>query len=199
MTLTSRMSDADLVDRWRAGDEVAADILHNRYLAKLLHLVSRHLASRFHPRLDPDDVVQSVFGSFFNGAREGRYAFDGEDDFWKLLLTIALNKVRNTVRHHQTLMRDPGKESFSTSVDGAEILLANLRNPQRLAAEYAGFLETLDALLSRLDPDEQELLRHQIEGYTQKEIARKMKLNDRTIRRMLARIRERGAELLNDT
>ena len=196
--MSSRVTDNELVDRWRAGDEVAAGILHKRYMAKLLNLVGRHLASRFSPRLDADDVVQSVFGSFFNGAREGRYAFDDENDFWKLLLTIALNKVRNTVRHHQTQMRDLMKESFSTNSDGAESLLADLKNPRRIAAEYAGFLESLDELLDRLEPAEQELLRYQIEGYTQKEIADKMDLNDRTIRRMLSRIRNRAAELLDN-
>jgi RNA polymerase sigma-70 factor, ECF subfamily len=197
--MNPRISDNELVDRWRAGDEVAAGILHKRYMHKLLNLVGRHLASRFNPRLDADDVVQSVFGSFFNGAKEGRYAFDAENDFWKLLLTIALNKVRNTVRHHQTQMRDPSKECFSTNADGAESLLANLRNPQQIAAEYTGFLESLDELLDRLDPGEQDLLRYQLEGYTQKEIGGKMKLNDRTIRRMLARIRNRAAELLGNT
>jgi RNA polymerase sigma-70 factor (ECF subfamily) len=194
----SNVPDVELVDRWREGDETAAGVLHKRYLAKLLNLVGRHLASRFNPRLDADDVVQSVFGSFFNGAREGRYEFDGDNDFWKLLLTIALNKVRNTVRHHQTQMRDLGKESFSTNTEGSERLLASLKSPGRIAAEYAGFLESLDELLDKLDPGEQELLRYQIEGYTQKEIADKMHLNDRTIRRMLARIRNRGLEMLDD-
>lgn len=197
--MNAHIPDVELVDRWRGGDELAAGILHKRYMAKLLNLVGRHLASRFNPRLDADDVVQSVFGSFFNGAREGRYAFDAENDFWKLLLTIALNKVRNTVRHHQTQMRDLGKESFSTNADGSETLMANLRNPQRIAAEYAEFLESLDELLDQLDPSEQTLLRYQIEGYTQKEIADKMNLNDRTIRRMLTRIRNRGVEMLDNT
>lgn len=194
----NHFSDVELVDRWRGGDHIAAGVLHQRYLAKLLNLVGRHLASRFNPRLDPDDVVQSVFGSFFNGAKEGRYGFDGENDFWKLLLTIALNKVRNTVRHHQTQMRDLAKESFSTNSEGADSLLANLRNPQRIASEYAGFLESLDELLDQLAPEERKLLRYQIEGYTQKEVAERMRLNDRTIRRMLARIRGRAMEMLDN-
>ena len=192
------VSDVELVDRWREGDEAAAEILHKRYVAKLLNLVGQHLASRFNPRLGADDVVQSVFGSFFHGAKEGRYAFETEDDFWKLLLTIALNKVRNTVRHHQAQMRDFAKEAFSTDAEGAEAILANLRRPQRIARQYASFLESLDELLDRLEPAEQKLLRYQLEGYTQKEIAAKMNLNDRTIRRMLERIRNRAGELFRD-
>ncbi len=197
MTLI-KMTDIELVDLWREGDEHAAEILHNRYTTKLLNLVSRHLASRFSPRLGADDIVQSVFGSFFIGAKEGRYAFESENDFWKLLLTIALNKVRNKVRYHQMKMRDLSKESFSTNADGAEAYMANLRNPQRIAAEYANFLESLDELFNLLEPEEQQLLRYQIEGYTQKEIAEKLGKNDRTIRRMLDRIRDRGSDLLDD-
>lgn len=192
------ISDIELVERWRNGEEFAAEVLHNRYVAKLLNLVGRHLANRFNPRLGADDVVQSVFGSFFHGAKEGRYEFEGENDFWKLLLTIALNKVRNTVRHHQTQRRDLSKESFSTNTVGAEGLIASLRSPQRIAREYLELLECLDELFEHLEPREKDLLRCQIEGYSQKEIAQKLKVNERTIRRMITRIRDRAADLLGD-
>lgn len=186
------------MERWRNGDEYAAEVLHNRYVAKLLNLVGRHLANRFNPRLAADDVVQSVFGSFFHGAKEGRYEFECENDFWKLLLTMALNKVRNTVRHHQTQKRDLSKESFSTNSAGAEGIVAHLRSPQRVAREYLEFLECLDELFEHLSPREQKLLRYQVEGYTQQETAEKLNVNERTIRRMILRIRNRAADLLDD-
>ncbi|MCA9072745.1 MAG: sigma-70 family RNA polymerase sigma factor, partial [Planctomycetaceae bacterium] len=168
------VSDIELVERWRNGDEYAAEVLHNRYVAKLLNLVGRHLANRFNPRLGADDVVQSVFGSFFHGTKEGRYEFECENDFWKLLLTIALNKVRNSVRHHQTQRRDLSKEAFSTNTVGADGLIASLSSPKRVARDYLEFIECLDELLEHLDPQEQDLIRYQIEGFTQKEIAQKL-------------------------
>lgn len=192
------LTDAELVERWRAGDESAATILHERYLAKLLNLVGRHLAGKFNSRLDPDDVVQSVFRSIFRLTREGRFEFEGDSDFWKLLLTMALNKVRNTVRHHQAGKRDPALESLSTSADGMDGYIVNRLSSQPTIQEIVSFADMLEQVLMRLDPEQQLLIQYRIEGYTQKEIAEKLSVDDRTVRRMFASIRTRGEELLGD-
>jgi RNA polymerase sigma-70 factor (ECF subfamily) len=194
----AELTDAELVDRWRAGDEDAATILHERYLGRLLNLVGRHLAGKFNSRLDPDDVVQSVFRSIFRLTREGRFEFEGDSDFWKLLLTMALNKVRNTVRHHQAGKRDPSQESISTSADGVDGYIVNRLSSQPTVQEIVSFTDMLEQILLRLDPDQAALIQYRIEGYTQKEIAEKLNVDDRTVRRMFASIRSRGEELLGD-
>ncbi len=191
-------TDAELVERWREGEEVAATLLHERYLNKLLNLVGRHLADRFNSRLDPDDVVQSVFRSIFRLTREGRFEFEGDSAFWKLLLTMALNKVRNTVRHHQAGKRDPKVESVSISSDGVDGYIVNRLGSQPSIQEIVSFADMLERVLERLDPDQQLLIQYRIEGYTQKEIAEKLSVDDRTVRRMFASIRNRGEELLGD-
>lgn len=192
-------SDAELVDLWRAGDEDAATILHERHLARLLNLVGRHLADKFNSRLDPDDVVQSVFRSIFRLTREGRFEFEGDSDFWKLLLTMALNKVRNTVRHHQAGKRTPAAESISTSADGVDGYIVNRLSSQPTLQEIVSFADMLELVLEQLDPNQQLLIQYRIEGYTQKEIAQKLGVDDRTVRRMFANIRNRGEQLLGDS
>ena len=194
----TELTDAELVDRWRRGEEEAATLLHERYLVKLLNLVGRHLADRFNSRLDPDDVVQSVFRSIFRLTREGRFEFEDDSDFWKLLLTMALNKVRNTVRHHQAGKRDPALESVSTSADGVDGYLIGRLGSQPSIQEIVSFADMLEQILERLDTDEQLLIQYRIEGYTQKEIAEKLGVDDRTVRRMFAQIRTRGAQLLGE-
>jgi RNA polymerase sigma-70 factor (ECF subfamily) len=195
---TPELTDAELVERWREGDEHAATVLHERYLMRLLNLVGRHLAGKFNSRLDPDDVVQSVFRSIFRLTREGRFEFEGDGDFWKLLLTMALNKVRNTVRHHQASKRDPAAESISTSSDGVDGYIVNRLSSQPTIQEIVSFTDMLEQVLKQLDPDQQLLIQYRIEGYTQKEIAEKLQVDDRTVRRMFASIRSRGEELLGD-
>ncbi len=184
--------------RWRVGDEQAATILHERYLGRLLNLVGRNLADKFSSRLDADDVVQSVFRSIFRLTREGRFEFEGDGDFWKLLLTMALNKVRNTVRHHQAGKRDPGLEAVSTSADGMDGYIVNRLSSQPTIQEIVSFADMFEQLLRRLDSDQQLLIQYRIEGYTQKEIAEKLGVDERTVRRMFTSIRNRGAELLDD-
>lgn len=193
------LTDAELVERWRAGDEDAATILHERYLTRLLNLVGRHLADKFNSRLDPDDVVQSVFRSIFRLTREGRFEFEGDSDFWKLLLTMALNKVRNTVRHHQAGKRTPEVESISTSADGVDGYIVNRLSSQPTLQEIVSFTDMLEQVLQQLDPDQQLLIQYRIEGYTQKEIAQKLGVDDRTVRRMFSSIRSRGEQLLGDS
>ena len=194
----AELTDAQLVERWREGDEDAATILHERYLARLLNLVGRHLANKFNSRLDPDDVVQSVFRSIFRLTREGRFEFEGDGDFWKLLLTMALNKVRNTVRHHQAGKRDPAAEAISTSADGVDGYIVNRLSSQPTVQEVVSFADMLEQILNQLDTDQQLLIQYRIEGYTQKEIAEKLDVDDRTVRRMFANIRSRGEQLLGD-
>ena len=52
-------------------------------------------------RLDPEDILQSVFRSFFVGLREERWTADEIDDLWRLLAGITLNKLGEKVRFHR--------------------------------------------------------------------------------------------------
>ncbi len=44
-----------------------------RYTERLLGLAARRLPSRVRRRVDPEDVVQSAYRSFFQRLREGRF------------------------------------------------------------------------------------------------------------------------------
>ncbi len=45
-------------------------------------------------RVDADDIVQSVFRTFFRRVAKGDYEVPDGEELWKLFLVIALNKVR---------------------------------------------------------------------------------------------------------
>src|SRR3954464_3897514 len=62
-----------LVDRLRAGDaEAAAEVFH-RYVGQLVGLASGRLAGLLRAQADPEDVVQSVFRSFFTRQQQGQF------------------------------------------------------------------------------------------------------------------------------
>ena len=73
-TATSRASpvgeSVQLVARWQAGDEAAAEALFARYADRLTQLAASRLARRLAARIDPEDVVMSAYRSFFVGAHE---------------------------------------------------------------------------------------------------------------------------------
>jgi RNA polymerase sigma factor (sigma-70 family) len=191
------LTDAELVELYRQdGDEQAAAVLHDRYLLRLMNLVGQHLSRKFNPRLGAEDVVQSVFRSMFRLTREGRFEFDGENDFWKLLLTMALNKVRNKVRHIEADKRSPAREAGPADAPGVEGFAVHRFGSPLSPAEVVEFADTLEYVLQNLTPEEQELIQFRMEGLTQKEIAEKLGIDARTVRRRFASIRDRGAQLL---
>lgn len=79
-----------LVARWQQGDQTAAAELFQRYASRLIALARSQLSVKLAQRVDPEDVVQSVYRSFFVDARNGRYDFQHGGDLWRLLVTMTL-------------------------------------------------------------------------------------------------------------
>src|SRR5262245_6916154 len=68
-------ASGNLVARWQAGDQQAARELFHRYTDRLIALVRSRLTSQVGQRVDPEDVVQSAYRSFFAGAGDGQFSF----------------------------------------------------------------------------------------------------------------------------
>lgn len=188
----------ELVERWRQGDESAADQLYNRFTGRLLTLAGRNLSGKLQSRLDPEDVVQSACRTFFRRARDGQFQLEDDVGVWKLLVTITLNKIRNQVAHHSTQKRNASSEvSLSHAPDAKEFHIKRLsRDPSPL--EVMVFLDELSQLHRCLGPREQKILELRLEGYSQGEIAQRLGVNERTIRRSIAEIRAHLNDWLHD-
>ena len=70
-------------------------------------------------RVDPEDIVQSVFRTFFRRATLGQYTVPEGEELWKLLLVIALNKVRATGSYHRAAKRDLRRTATGVAYDSA--------------------------------------------------------------------------------
>ena len=84
--------------------------LVDRYTARLLALARRELPDRVRQRVDPEDLVQSVYRSFFQRLSEGRFSFADSGDLWRLLAAMTFQRVRKAVRFHQQQRRDVRRE-----------------------------------------------------------------------------------------
>ena len=87
-------SDRSLLLRLRRGEQDAATQLYVRYAPRLRALVRARCSDRLAGRLEPDDIVQSVFRRFFRRVVQGGYEVPPGEELWGLLLVIALNKIR---------------------------------------------------------------------------------------------------------
>jgi RNA polymerase sigma-70 factor (ECF subfamily) len=178
---------AGLPEGWRANDEAAARELVDQFLDRLVALARKRLSQRLASRVDPEDVVQSVFRTFFSGAKKGKWHIKDQNDLCKLLMRICVNKVLKQVEHHMAEKRDPRLEAEqgSRTTERLQQLLAHGPTPE---AEVL-FLDQLDALLRKLGPDDRRVVEMRMQGYSNEEIAAQLGTHDRKIRRIVERIR----------
>lgn len=185
-----------LVNRWREGDEDAATALYEQYFGKLMHIVTGHLTQSYKKQVDPEDVLQSAFGTVFRRISKGEFSFESDGDVWKLLVTIALNKLRHRVRYLNADRRDIRRE-LRAEADFDGVLAAQLSESPGIS-EAAEFAELVREIFEFLPEQERTLLQLRMEGYGQQEIADRLNVTDRTIRRMWDRIRDRLTKLLGE-
>ena len=190
----SRIEATDLIEQWRDGDSDAATKLYELYCERLMRVVSGQLLERYQQQIDPEDVLQTAFRTFFGRVSEGEFAFEDDKDVWKLLVTVVLNKLRRQVRHMNAQRRDVRREiRGEADFDGQ--IASDLSRPPGIQ-EAVEFAELINDLFQFLPEDERKLLQLRIEGYSQKEIAEELDVTDRTVRRMWERVRERLVMLL---
>src|SRR4029079_10554541 len=66
-------SFVELAGRLRAGDEGAAAEVFRRFAGRLIALAHTELDARLRRKVDPEDIVQSVYRSFFTRHRAGHF------------------------------------------------------------------------------------------------------------------------------
>lgn len=176
-----------LVSRWRAGDQDAAKELFDRYASRLVALARRQISQRLVSRVDPEDVVQSVFRSFFGRVKAGKFRIEDQDDLGKLLVRITVHKTLRKVEYHLAAKRDPRMEAVQGDFASDDLLQVLDRDPTPEAV--VAFLDQLDHLLSQLRPEERQILEMRFQGYSNGEITKKLGIYDRKIRRLIERVR----------
>jgi RNA polymerase sigma-70 factor (ECF subfamily) len=157
---------ADFLARIRAGDARAAEELVKRYepairLAVRTRLTDPALKRRF----DSVDICQSVLASFFLRAAAGQYDLNDASELVALLVRMAQHKLAGQTRFHRRQRRDARQ---ATGLDSAAEQAAGTGpGPEQVVAGR----DLLEALRSRLTPEERELADRRGAGQGWAEIA----------------------------
>src|SRR4051812_12456318 len=109
MTQDTELTDHSLLRRYRDGSQDAATQLYRRYAQRLRELTQAQCSPDLARRVEVEDIVQSVFGSFFRRAGQGLYDVPAGEELWKLFLVIGLNKIRAKGAFHKAAKRDSRK------------------------------------------------------------------------------------------
>lgn len=183
MESTTEPTEADLLKRWRGGDEEAAEEIVRRHADDLLAVVRRRMSAALNRRLDAEDVVQSALRSFFVAVRAGRFTIDRGGDLWKLLSAITLNKLGKLARFHSA-----GKRAVR--FDGGDAGLEIQGRVDELSPlEAIAFVEQIEAMFAALPADRRPILEMRLEGHDLETIAEAVGCSQRTVRRVLADVR----------
>src|SRR5258708_2900179 len=96
------MSDESIPwsDRLQQRDAAAAEAVFARYAQRLVRVAEQHLNKILAARIDGEDVVQSVFRTFFRRAEAGQFRIDTSAQLWQLLVRITILKSRAKARYH---------------------------------------------------------------------------------------------------
>lgn len=183
-------SFADFLARLQAGDGAAAAELFRRFAAQLISLARRQFGGLQH-KVDPEDVVQSAYKSFFGRYGAGKLEAVNWNSLWGLLTLITLRKCAERVAYHRAQCRDAAREvSALPGSEGQDPWMAALsREPT--PPEAALLSEAVEQLLAGLDEDERPIIELSLEGYTTQEISQRLDQPERTVRRLRERVRKR--------
>lgn len=164
-------------------DTAAQQQLWNRYFIRLTALARTRLTGAPQRDADEEDVVLSVFNSFFTAARAGRFPeLHDRTGLWPLLVKITARKAINQVKRQQAKKRSGSAEEQFVDI---AYLVGDEPTPQ-FAAEVA---EQVERLLGQLDAELRTVALMKLEGFTNVEIANHVGVVERSIARKLARIR----------
>jgi RNA polymerase sigma-70 factor (ECF subfamily) len=177
------VSDGSLLRRFRAGSDQAATELYLRYARQIYRLAQANCGGDLARRIDASDIVQSVFSSFFRRARDGQYEVPDGQDLWKLLLVMALNKIRAQGNFHRAGCRDVGVTRLGGAMDEA----ADDRHDEQALTVLR---LVVDEILMHHLPVNRDIVRLRIEGHEVAEIARRVNRSRRTVERVLQEFRQ---------
>ncbi|HJZ94677.1 MAG TPA: ECF-type sigma factor [Gemmataceae bacterium] len=181
-------SFAALMDRLQSGDEEAARALHRRYTPGLVALARRQVPGHVQGRIDPESVVQSVYGSFFVRYRDREFVNLGDwNDLWGLLTVITLRKCANRRRFHTQARRDVRRETGTDQRSSAA--RADPADPEPTPYEAAVLTEMVDLTLSGLESRDRQIIELLLQGEDLEYVRSRVGCSERTVRRVRDRVK----------
>jgi RNA polymerase sigma factor (sigma-70 family) len=170
----------DLVHAASEGSHTAWEQLLRKYSGIMRVVLHGRIPPKLRGRFDTDDVVSS--GILAAYSKLSTFEYKGADSFEVWLKSIAINKLRDRIKHHSRAKRDAKRDgTISSQVDLKST--GRMRSPMEILEEAERLAETLSAL-SDLQPDDQEIIcLRMLDGLTWDAIAEQLDTSSTQARR----------------
>jgi RNA polymerase sigma-70 factor (ECF subfamily) len=189
--MTADDNFALLMARLGSGEDAAAREVFERFAGRLIAMARGRFNRLLARKVDPEDVVQSAFKSFFLRHRAGKLDVGGRDGLWNLLALITLRKCADRAEYFLAERRDAAREATGPAGgDGPDPWLVAL-DCQPRPEEAAILAETVEQLFRDVGAHARPILELSLQGYTAPEISLRLGRAERSVRRLRERIRKR--------
>jgi RNA polymerase sigma-70 factor, ECF subfamily len=178
----------DLMSRMRRGDDDAASKVFHRFANRLVGLARQRLDARVRPKVDADDVLQSVFKSFFARHAAGEFDLGSWEKLWTLLTVITVRKCGRVNRYFRSAGRNAevAASGDNNSIPGIEALSSD-PSP----AEIATVTDLVEGLLRDCSEHDREIVVLALQGFSAAQIAAQLQRAERSVYRVMQRVRAR--------
>lgn len=194
------------IDQWiiaelKEGNELAVDVLWERYYPRLTELARRRLPHGVRRVQDEEDVALSVLESFCRAIQRKQFPDLADSKaLWRLLFQMTVFKVIDRIRRSSAQKSGRGKVRGDSIVGeaGFDAIADNGESPDvwvALQEEYELMLADLDRDDVKKPPKLRTLAIAKLDGLTNQEIAERFGCSLRTVERRLEMIRKRWEAL----
>ncbi|MDA8746300.1 ECF-type sigma factor [Rubripirellula amarantea] len=191
------MSKSTNVSHWidlvKEGDSVAANRIWQHYFNRLIRSVRARLYGQNRAVSDEEDIVLSVFDSFYVAAEKGRFPdLSDRDDLWQLLMRMAARKVIDKRRRDHRQRRGGGVTIHPLGQGREDQDFIEAIGDEPSPEMVLMMKESAEQFFSHFGVGQlRDLAGAKLEGYSNAEIAQRFGCSERTIERRLNLIREK--------
>jgi RNA polymerase sigma-70 factor (ECF subfamily) len=180
-----------VLDQLRQRDAEAARAVCERFRQRLNQVARQRLDPRLQAKLDPEDIVQSVFRTVFKRLADGQFALEDWDNLYGLLYRVTARKCGKWYDYFHAQGRDVDQEvalaAESKESAGAQEIASQGETP----SEAAILAETVEQVLRGMGQREQQVVLLSLQGLRVAEVSRELHCTETKVYRVLKEIRRR--------
>ena len=177
--------------------EEGAQAIWESYLPKLMRVIENKLRNSPKRAVDSEDIAQNAMLSLFNGLKENKFdSVANRDELWALLVTITARKVTRERRRAMAKKRGEGNtRGESVFVVAGQVDdyygINQVLDENQMPESADRVLETYEELLPEIsDQKTRDTVMLRMEGYTNPEIAERMKCSVSRVEQRISKIRK---------